>query len=1162
MWFDRAAGQLVFEPSDITTFYQSPYATWMERLCEVDADYRSLSDLEMGVIQNIEHYHRDENNDHVDRLLERLEKQGLVVVRIPELGSKNSECVAEQVEQTRLAAQGGADLIVNGTLQRGAFVGRPRFLVKVAGESDFGDWQYTVWNSQVAYPNLILELCCYADMLEVMQGRLPDDLVMAPGSNMAQRFPTKQFIYYYFAHKKAFLIAQLQFDIHSPPDPAHYRYHGCWSTYAHQQLYVRDHLSLLVNITPLQIKKLEQLGIVQCKTLIGYDTLPNCNFYRDELVHLQAQAKLQQRARTASEPIYEWLTVGDDGASGLAALPVADPGDVYLTAFGCPQYEGDQVYLVSLLYLDGESWRVKDFWTHDTEQQAGMVNDLLRWLYDRWKASPTHHVFHYGLYPLESIRWLVGQSGVVEETLDQLISHRIFVDIYKVVRGALRVGVGRYDLEQLEPLYGHSRSAEFKDTIVRCKKLYAQWRQDPDGETWHASVPLKMIYDHAENELRSLSYFNEWLHQQQKQFAFAAREPISEGEIPSEPHETQFAKLTESLLVRAKDEDASGNLIQAHMTRTMAYVLSYHAREIKTVQWKLYDLLGLRDSELMENIACIACCERTEREVTKAGIRGAKQELEYRFDLNQTFQTPRSTVAYVLSQDSVRPEDSLKVEWLPAASDLKAGLIMIRSEQDLPERITLVPSDLAPSVTIETAICDVVRRYGQDDLGENAVVDLLMRRAPRRRPPNPGVGPLVTEEDGEARLKKIIKIVKKLDHSYLVIQGAPGTGKSSIGKKLIAELLDEGAVIGITSNNHRVTNKLLIKSIETCQSKDIEVEGYCTAYTDPVIKSLGLHVVSNNTIAGHLHEGVVVGANASGFCREDLIDQFDYLFIDGAGQVPLANFIGMSRCARNIVLLGDPMQLDRVQRNRHPGDSGLSVLDYLLDGNPIVPMDRGVFLATSFRMHSHISQFLSDALYDSNLKSMAENDLQALTLKKPSSLLTNLTGLQYVPVEHDGNTQQSPEEVEVIVSLTESLLGATYKGKRDSEREISFSDILYITPFENQKYLLQVALGKEAQVGSVDQFQDREAPIVIFSLCTSNALDSPGGADFILGNKRLNTVFSRAQVLAIVVGHRRLFATPVETIAQMSRVNLLARIDNYLDTRICSNVPDSGESKG
>src|SRR5439155_16354371 len=41
--------------------------------------------------------------------------------------------------------------------------------------------------------------------------------------------------------------------------------------------------------------------------------------------------------------------------------------------------------------------------------------------------------------------------------------------------------------------------------------------------------------------------------------------------------------------------------------------------------------------------------------------------------------------------------------------------------------------------------------------------------------------------------------------------------------------------------------------------------------------------------------GIVVGGTAWAFARPDLEQRFDYLFVDEAGQVPLANAIAMGR---------------------------------------------------------------------------------------------------------------------------------------------------------------------------------------------------------------------------------------------------------------------------
>ena len=70
----------------------------------------------------------------------------------------------------------------------------------------------------------------------------------------------------------------------------------------------------------------------------------------------------------------------------------------------------------------------------------------------------------------------------------------------------------------------------------------------------------------------------------------------------------------------------------------------------------------------------------------------------------------------------------------------------------------------------------------------------------------------------------------------------------------------------------------------------------------------------------------------------------DVLIIDEAGQLALADALAASRSARNLILLGDPLQLPQVTQASHPGGGGSSVLEHVLGDEATMPADRGVFL--------------------------------------------------------------------------------------------------------------------------------------------------------------------------------------------------------------------------
>ena len=155
--------------------------------------------------------------------------------------------------------------------------------------------------------------------------------------------------------------------------------------------------------------------------------------------------------------------------------------------------------------------------------------------------------------------------------------------------------------------------------------------------------------------------------------------------------------------------------------------------------------------------------------------------------------------------------------------------------------------------------------------------------------------------------------------------------------------------------------------------------------------------------------------------EEEGTEKFDYLFIDEAGQVPLANLVGMSGIARNIIVMGDQMQLGQPSQGSHPDESGESILDYLLKGQATISPEMGIFLPKTYRMHPDLCRVVSDQVYDSRLLSADSTSRHILDIQ--SGILPVKQGIHYIPVMHEGNTQGSEEEVEVIKNLAEKCRG-------------------------------------------------------------------------------------------------------------------------------------------
>jgi len=79
---------------------------------------------------------------------------------------------------------------------------------------------------------------------------------------------------------------------------------------------------------------------------------------------------------------------------------------------------------------------------------------------------------------------------------------------------------------------------------------------------------------------------------------------------------------------------------------------------------------------------------------------------------------------------------------------------------------------------------------------------------------------------------------------------------------------------------------------------------------DPIFeRHPGIICVAGNADAAAAFTTGVIGETAWLFARSEMADSLDYLFVDEAGQISLANLAGMCHVARNIVLVGDQMQL-------------------------------------------------------------------------------------------------------------------------------------------------------------------------------------------------------------------------------------------------------------
>ena len=350
-----------------------------------------------------------------------------------------------------------------------------------------------------------------------------------------------------------------------------------------------------------------------------------------------------------------------------------------------------------------------------------------------------------------------------------------------------------------------------------------------------------------------------------------------------------------------------------------------------------------------------------------------------------------------------------------------------------------------------------------------------------------------------------------LDSSYLAVHGPPGTGKTFTAAAVIHRLVTESRWrIGVVAQSHAVVENLF---------RDVIGAG-----VDPSLVAKKKHGAEANwqeidekEYPGFIadNDGWVVGGTSWDFANAGRVPRgsLDLLVVEEAGQFCLANTIAVASAAKNLLLLGDPQQLPQVSQGTHPEPVDTSALGWLIDGRHTLPAELGYFLDLSYRMHPDVCATVSRLSYDDRLRSVDEvTAARRLDGREP--------GVRVLTVEHDGNSTDSPEEADAIVTEIGGLIGVSWTDEH-ATRTLTQDDVLIVTPYNAQVVLLRERLDaaglESVRAGTVDKFQGQQAPVVFVSMTASSIDDVPRGIAFLLNRNRLNVAVSRAKFLCVIV---------------------------------------------
>jgi uncharacterized protein len=1066
-------------------------------------------------------------NEHEQNYLLQLKNQTTVV----EISSDGP--LEERVQATIDAMNGGAPIIYQAAFLHGPWHGFADFLRRVDEPSTLNGWSYEPIDTKLAREpraKHLVQLGLYGDMIETVQGRPPKKLHVVLGNGEEHSFSAKDFHYTIAVFKARYLGFVDDGAQGTSPEPCGACKLCGWREVCAHEWERTDHLSRVAGLSRPQAKKLRAAGI---STLTALAQTPPRTLVPKLTAHtfekLRAQADLQLRG-VINGPLVELLPF--ETARGFLRLPEPDPADLFFDLEGDPLHEDGLEYLWGVHFRNAAG--EKEFvhhWAHDRSAERAAFEAVVDWFTAHVAECPNAHIYHYASYEVHVLRRLSTAFASREDEVDALLRAEKFVDLYSISRAAIRTSERDMSLKTLEHFFAPKREEEVKaagESIVQ----YHRWLESGEQELLDGILAYNRVDCENTEGLRDwlLSLRPNHLPWWEKE----PEQPLSEKKA-AERDEREALRETVRQAVEASPH------LTDDVRNLLGQLVDFHKRAKKPAQWAVFDRCDSEPHELLDDLECIGC-------VGPSGVTWLRPE-------------KRSTVA----RYSYPPQETkLKVgsDVIHAPTGMKLGSVIdldttacwvevkrqLKGEEQFPENGSIILGWPLDDKVLEAALRRTISALAAGQ-GNKAVLDLLERRSPRLL--GWEGGSLV--QPGESLVDACTLRCLALDESLLFIQGPPGTGKTYTSAHVILALIAAGKRVGVSSNSHKAINNLLAKVEEMAREQAINFSGVKKASESDPDTFLNGDLIGDTTDNEAVEMGGwdLIGGTAYLFARPEMTGAVDYLFVDEAGQVSLGNMLAMAGATRNVVLVGDQMQLAQPIQGAHPGESGLSALDYFLQGEATIAPDKGILLDTSWRMHPSICSFISEAVYDGRLKPHADCSRQRLLLNGATHLALKPNGISIFEMNHEGCSQSSEEEALAARDLIDALIGTQFVDRGGATGTIGLQNILVVAPYNAQVNLLRDRLPDGARVGTVDKFQGQEAEVVIISLATSTPEDLPRHVDFFYSKNRLNVAISRARALAIALMNPRLLELDATSVEHLRMVNTLAWAKEYAQQSAC-----------
>ncbi|MET0589814.1 MAG: TM0106 family RecB-like putative nuclease [Naasia sp.] len=1077
------------------------------------------------------------------------------VASIAEPGSKGDlAAVASAMAQTVAALRDGADVVFQATFLDDGFIGFADFLVR-DGSDPSGRPRYSVYDTKLARKakiTALLQLAAYAGQLRRLDVPISPDvhLILGDGTTTTHRLIDIEPVFVdRFARLRAMIDDRVADPLPLPWGAPGYTACGRCAECTVQVEATRDVL-LVAGLRGTQRARLADAGVHTIDQLAGSASeVPGIG--AQTLERLRTQARMQVDAPPPSADGRTRVAYRVHDAMGLAALPTPDLGDVFFDFEGDPLWSDATGRDWGLDYLFGvidhdaadgtpaagvESFRA--FWAHDRAGEKQALIDFFDYVQRRRRAHPGLHIYHYADYERAHLQMLSARYGVGEQILDELLREHVFVDLYPIVKRSIRISERSYSLKKLEPLYmGDELRVSDVTNAADSITAYVDYTVLVDaGADAEAAALLAEIAEYNRYDCVSTLRLRDWLLARADENGVSRRDDL----VPDAPRDARLERAEDSardgLLGTVVGVPGAERDPDQTALALAAAAIEYHRREDKSFWWEhfnrqvtpLEEWSDQRDVFVPESVEVLEDWQVSEgrrqptRVIRMAGVLAPGSRLDpggSPFAMYEDPLPPRCAPGPAGNRGEHMSTRVVEVSTLGARTvvTLEEGAGVDGDTWDS------TPVALTPAAPIATGQQrTAILEWGQAIAAElpalraDPALDLL-----RRVPPRLVGGGLLPRAAEAGDWRPLAQAASMLDRSYLAVQGPPGSGKTYVGAKVIADLVTRHHWrVGVVAQSHEVVENLL---------RRILVEGVDPALVGKRAPGAGYRTPPPWTVLdgprdvlpfqlSNKRTGFVLGGTAWNFANPSQVprDGLDLLVIDEAGQFSLANTIAVGVSARNLLLLGDPQQLPQVSQGLHPEPIDTSALGWLSDGHDVLPAEFGYFLSQSWRMHPRVCAAVSELSYEGLLSSRVPETTDR-------SRVGAAPGLHPVPVLHTGNSIESPEEAAAVVDLVRAHLDREWTDRSENRAADALrpSDIIVVAPYNAQVGLIRQHLDAAGyhgtRVGTVDKFQGQEAAIAIVSLTASSPGDAARGPSFLLLRNRLNVAISRAKWAAYLV---------------------------------------------